>query len=170
MPEKLSEDNIAFLEKLNRTLEELITYKNIFIATTADLNEKVRSMEKRVAEGIAGMPKDVQIQIEKVETTIERLSKQQESLSKLATETGNLFEGHENILKQIETDRKGDLMYVQGLDRQLHDKEIAIDEKIRDAEKNMAKLEGKIKDTISFQKALKNLIKVVMGGSSEGDL
>jgi phage shock protein A len=61
-------------------------------------------------------------------------------------------------------------MYVQGLDRQLHDKEIAIDEKIRDAEKNMAKLEGKIKDTISFQKALKNLIKVVMGGSSEGDL
>jgi predicted nucleic acid-binding Zn-ribbon protein len=155
-------NQVEILEKLNRTMDDLLTYKNIFIATTETLNEKVREIEKKVNDP-KEQPKDIQLQIEKIEEAIEKITKDVKKSEKLSKEVGELFSGHEDVLNEITKERKTDLMYIQALDKHLKSVQEDVESKVKDAQGIASRLEKRVENTEAFTNALRNFIKAIVG-------
>jgi chromosome segregation ATPase len=147
------------LERLNKTMDELLTYKNIYIATIDTANERMGKIEKKLAEVKPEFPKEFQVQIEKVEETIEKVSSEQKGLKK---DLNELFEMHEKVLIQLEKEREGDLAYMKGLDNELKSHTITTDEKLKDIEKEIAKTRTESEKANKLKTAFQNFFKIIM--------
>jgi chromosome segregation ATPase len=138
------------LEKLNKTMDELITYRNIYTATIDTANERMKKIESKLEE--KETPKEIQVQIEKIEETIERLS----------VSLNELLEGHEKVLSELGKERKEDLAYLKGLDNELKSHVITTDDKLKEIEKSVAKAQKETEGVNKFKKAFQNFLKAVM--------
>jgi len=138
------------LEKLNKTMDDLITYKNIYIATIDTANDRMKKIEKKLEE--KETQKEIQVQIEKIEETIERLS----------VSLNELLEGHEKVLSQLEKERKEDLAYLKGLDNELKSHVMTTDDKLKDMEKDIAKTKNEAEKANRLKSAFQNLFKAIM--------
>lgn len=138
------------LEKLNKTMDELITYRNIYTATIDTANERMKKIESKLEE--KETPKEIQVQIEKVEETIERLS----------VSLNELLEGHEKVFSQLEKERKDDLAFTKALDNELKSHVITTDDKLKEIEKSVAKTQKETEGANKFKKAFQNFLKAVM--------
>jgi uncharacterized alpha-E superfamily protein len=147
------------LERLNKTMDELLTYKNIYIATIDTANERMGKIEKKLAEVKPEFPKEFQVQIEKVEQTIESISKSQKEMKK---DLNELLEGHEKVLSQLEKQRKEDLAYTKGLDNELKSHIITTDEKLKDVAKEIAKTRTESEKANRLKMAFQNFFKAIM--------
>lgn len=147
------------LERLNKTMDELLTYKNIYIATIDTANERMGKIEKKLAEVKPEFPKEFQVQIEKVEETIEKIANDQKKVKK---DINELLEMHEKVLSQLEKERKEDLAYTKGLDNELKSHIITTDEKLKDVAKEIAKTKTESEKANKLKTAFHNLFKAIM--------
>lgn len=138
------------LERLNKTMDELITYRNIYTATIDTANERMKKIEEKLEK--TETPKEMQVQIEKIEETIETLSKN----------LNELLEGHEKVLSQLEKERKEDLAYMKGIDNQLSSHVIETNDKLNDMEKNIGKIQKETEGANKLKKAFQSFLKAVM--------
>lgn len=138
------------LERLNKTMDSLITYRNIYQSTIETANERMTKIEKTLAEKTQSA--EIQTQIDKVEEAIESLTK---SLNEL-------LEGHEKVLTQIEKERSEDLAYVRGLDNELKAHVITTDDKMKELDKSVAKMQRETDNAGKMKKAFANLLKAIM--------
>lgn len=147
------------LERLNKTMDELLMYKNIYIATIETANERMGKIEKKLTEVKPEFPKEFQVQVEKIEETIESFSKKLEELEKI---TNELFEGHENTIKEIIKERKNDIQYMKGLDNELKSHVITTDDKLKEMDNQLAKTKSESEKANRLKVAFQNLIKAIV--------
>jgi chromosome segregation ATPase len=147
------------LEKLNKTLDELLLYKNVYVATIESTNDRMSKIEKKLGEVKPEFPKEFQVQIEKVEQAIENISKSQKEMKKNLNE---LLEGHEKVLSQLEKERKDDLAYMKGLDNEVRSLVISTNDKLQDMEKEIAKTKTESEKANRLKAAFQNLFKAIM--------
>lgn len=135
------------LERLNKTMDDLIMYRNIYQSTIETANERMGKIEKRLAE-----KSEAQIQIDKLEGIIERLS----------NDVNELLEGHEKILSQLEKERKEDLNYIKAMENELKSHIMTTDDSLREVQKDIAKANRELEGANKLKKAFASLIKAIM--------
>jgi flagellar biosynthesis chaperone FliJ len=114
-------------------------------------------IEKKLAE--TGFPKEIQVQIEKAESAIEKISSELKETEKSLNE---LFEGHEKVLSQLEKERKEDLAYMKGLDNGFKSQTITTNDKLQEMEKQIAKTKNESEKANKLKAAFQNFIKAIM--------
>lgn len=157
----------AILGKLNRTLDELIKYKGVLIATIENANDRMDNIEKKMAQPKpAEISEELQIQIENMEKAVEGISKGFIDYSKESANTAMRLEENEKNMAQISEKAseairiaKDDNKFLGGAYQELKSHISDTDAKFRDSGKEIAKVNKEIEGEKRLKTMLKDLIK-----------
>ena len=169
------DDPNIVLDKLNRTLDELIRFKGVLMASLENNNERMDKIDKKLQE-VKPDDKTMTFQVEKIEETIESISKDVRStdnrLQSLAESNAfaieKLSEFEKNMTEisnwsdEMRKKSAEDSKFTEGMYIELKDHIQDTDGKFRDSEKQIAKIEKQIEGESRLKEAIKKLIAAVM--------
>jgi chromosome segregation ATPase len=160
------EDNPELvLEKLNKTLDELLRFKSALMATMETANDRMDKIEVKLQDVKPVDVKAVQIQIEAIEKEIEKLNQEQAKSTKLFKDIEKIENNMAEIskfTKELDKKMNDDNKFMEGTYIEIKDHIKDTNEKFRENSKEIKKLENEITKVSGFRMALQNFIKAVM--------
>jgi chromosome segregation ATPase len=156
-------DPTAILEKLNRTLDELVKYKNVLIATIDTANNRMEKIEGRIDKvKPEGIPKELTVEIEKTQEAVEKIGKEVKGIAKITEKLEKSEKNMEEIsrtTKELEGKLANDSKFMEAMDTELKSHIADTDEKMKDTNKEIGKISREIEGANRFRKAFGELIK-----------
>ena len=156
MAEKMDNPELV-LDKLNKTLDELIRFKSALMATMETANDRMDRIEVKIQE-----VKPTQVQIDKVEKEIEKLSNEKGIIERKASEFEKKIEEISKFTKELDKKWSDDNKFMEGTYMEMKDHMKETDEKFRQNAKDLRDIEKEINKATVFKTALQNFIKAVM--------
>jgi chromosome segregation ATPase len=161
---------LAIIEKLNRTLDELIKYKGVLIATIENANDRMDNIEKKMAQPKpAELSEELQVQIDNLEKAVEGISKGFIDYSKESSQIEIRLNESEKNMAQISEKAseaiklaQDDNKFLGGAYTELKDHIKDTDTKFRDSGKEIAKVNKELGDEKRLKTLLKELAKELM--------
>jgi paraquat-inducible protein B len=164
--EKEADNPEIILGKINRTLDELLKFKNVLMVSLENTTERMDKIEVKLQDTKPDLNvKATEIQIEKIEKEIEKLNQEQAKATKLLKGIEKLENNMEEISKFTkELDKKwsDDNKFQEGVYMEIKSHIEETNQTLRENSKEMKKLENEITKVSGFKTAFQNLIKSVM--------
>lgn len=161
------------LDKLNKTLDELIKFKGALMATMETANDRMDRIEVKLQDVKPNLDvKTTQVQIDKIEKEIEKFSKDKQTsegkMLAMVSDQEKNFEILENKMEEIskftkELDKKQneDNKFMEGIYVEMKENIKGTQDKLRESSNEITKLDKKFEGEGRIISSLKNLIKAI---------
>lgn len=161
------------LDKLNKTLDELIKFKGALMATMETANDRMDRIEVKLQDVKPNLDvKTTQVQIDKIEKEIEKFSKDKQTsegkMLAMVNDQEKNFEILENKMEEIskftkELDKKQneDNKFMEGIYVEMKENIKGTQDKLRESSNEITKLDKKFEGEGRIISSLKNLIKAI---------
>jgi chromosome segregation ATPase len=148
-----------FLEKLNRTLDELLKFKGVLIATVDTANERMNAIENKLNQvKPEGIPREVTMEIEKTQELLENLVKDFKGMTKESAYFSEKLEKSEKNIEEISRNQKEDGKFTEGMYNELKDHMKITDDRFKENSKDFNTIAKEIAGTTKLKNALRGLI------------
>lgn len=152
-----------FLGKLNRTLDELLKFKNVLIATVDTANERMNAIENKLIQvKPEGIPKEITIEIEKTQELLENLVKDFKGMTKESAYFSEKLEKSEKNIEEISRNQKEDGKFTEGMYNELKDHMKITDDRFKESGAEITAIARDIGEANKLKNALRGLIASIM--------
>jgi chromosome segregation ATPase len=152
-----------FLGKLNRTLDELLKFKGVLIATVDTANERMNALENKLNEvKPQGIPKEITMEIEKTQELLENLVKDFKGMTKESALFSEKLEKYGKNIEEISRNQKEDSKFTEGMYNEIKDHMKITDDRFKESGAELAIIAREIAGATKLKNALRGLIVLLM--------